>query len=416
MQQKVGLRQLFRKCVAFMKGISWRSYIRLMAILLVLGTLTAGTVGLVLKKKRQLKQAPRPGRQPRTVTVVAAEQGTLTEAKHYLAVVEPARKSVLSAQVTAQVRKMCKDEGDSVEAGETLVLLDDREVWHRLKVLAAQIEEARADIDSNKATVEALESMWTYQKTELERAETLVKKGVLTPAELDKRRTLEAEARGKLQAARNRTTAIRKRIASLEEQKSESKTRLTYHEITSPYGGVVSTCYVEPGDLAAPQRPLIKVEDTSSLKLSFDIPQTDLPAVKIDLPIRFRVHGTDRAAMLSTLFPSLNKARMRRAEARLTGDVRQGLLPGSYLSVFVITDTLRGVTLVPRSSLIDSPKGAPYVFVVQDGHLQARNVEVLGHTDGQTAVKGVQPGELVVLHTFLGWAQLTSGEKVEAIP
>jgi len=70
---------------------------------------------------------------------------------------------------------------------------------------------------------------------------------------------------------------------------------------------------------------------------------------------------------------------------------------------------------VPRSSLIKSPEGEDHVFVVKAGRLEARAVRVLGYTDDRAAVEGVEPGEDVVWNTFLGWARLSSGEKVEAV-
>jgi hypothetical protein len=47
--------------------------------------------------------------------------------------------------------------------------------------------------------------------------------------------------------------------------------------------------------------------------------------------------------------------------------------------------------------------------------LAARSVKVLGSSGDEVAVEGVQAGEQVVLSTFLGWAQLASGRKVEVM-
>jgi multidrug efflux pump subunit AcrA (membrane-fusion protein) len=91
------------------------------------------------------------------------------------------------------------------------------------------------------------------------------------------------------------------------------------------------------------------------------------------------------------------------------------LKPGAYLSLTVVLDTLRGVTLVPRSSLIPSPDGQKHVFTVEKGQLEPRPVEVLGASGGRIAVAGIDPGVRLVENTFLGWARLSSGEKVEAV-
>jgi multidrug efflux pump subunit AcrA (membrane-fusion protein) len=115
------------------------------------------------------------------------------------------------------------------------------------------------------------------------------------------------------------------------------------------------------------------------------------------------------------MHPSLNKARMMRAEVRLQDRAERGLDPGMYVPVSVVLDILRDATLVPRSSLIPSPEGQKHVFAVKDGRLEPRPVEVLGASGDRAAVAGIDPGASVVENTFLGWARLSSGEKVEAV-
>ena len=107
---------------------------------------------------------------------------------------------------------------------------------------------------------------------------------------------------------------------------------------------------------------------------------------------------------------------MLRAEARLSGGKEKGLLPGAHVSVSVVLNERAGVTLVPTSSLIGSPQGGSHVFVVEKNRLSAQAVTLLGRVGDEVAVEGVQPGVRVVRNTFLGWARLASGEKVEAVP
>jgi hypothetical protein len=55
------------------------------------------------------------------------------------------------------------------------------------------------------------------------------------------------------------------------------------------------------------------------------------------------------------------------------------------------------------------------VFVVRDGQLEARPVNVVGSSGDDVAVEGLEAGQEVVLSTFLGWATLSSGQKVEVM-
>jgi multidrug efflux pump subunit AcrA (membrane-fusion protein) len=172
---------------------------------------------------------------------------------------------------------------------------------------------------------------------------------------------------------------------------------------------------VDEGDMATPGKALLEIEDRSELKLSFDVPQEDLPQVREGLPVRFRSNGKKRTAEVTLLHPSLNRARMMRAEVRLSGSPPENLSTGAYVPASVIVDSLSDVALVPRSSVIESPSGEAYVFVVRDGTLHKEQVERLGAADDTIAVKGVQAGARVVRDTYLSWARLSAGEKVEAV-
>jgi len=201
----------------------------------------------------------------------------------------------------------------------------------------------------------------------------------------------------------------------MKSQVNELNTRKGYCAIASPFNAVVTHRYVDPGDQAAPGKTLLRVEDRSSLKLAFDIPQQDVAHVQAGMAVRFAGPDGQRDAAIAHLFPSLNVARMLRAEVLLEGASTEGLHCGAYLPVTVILETRDQVTLVPASALVESPQGRPYVFVVTEGKVQPVEVTILGHSDDETAVDGLSPGTEVVVSTFLGWSRLSTGLSVEAI-
>jgi RND family efflux transporter MFP subunit len=392
-----------------------KTLLRIALALLVVGGLVTGAVLLVQHKKRLLEAAPTFGLDPRPVTVARAETGTLVRTREYLAVVEAIREATVSARVTAAVQEVRVDEGDTVEVGNVLVVLDSAEVKQQAAALEARIEEAQADLAGSEATVGALESSLAFWQAETERHRALAEQEAIPKSEAERTAEKTAEVQGNLEAARRKVEAVRHRIASLRQQKEELATRLGYYRIRSPYAGVVTERLADPGDLAAPGKPLLEIEDRGGLRLAFDVPQDDLPEVKRGLEVTFSGGGETQTVPITLMHPSLNKARMMRAEARLSAEAQSNFSTGAYVSVSVVLGREEGVTLVPRSSLIESPEGKAHVFVVKDGRLAARPVQVLGYTDDRVAVEGVEPGEDVVRNTFLGWARLSAGEPVEAV-
>ncbi len=389
--------------------------IRILIVLVVVTALVLGGMSLVKHKKQELAAAPKYGMQPTPVRVAAARRGDLRETRDYLAVVEPIQVADVSARLTATVEKVLHDENEQVKAGEALVILDARQIEESIAAAKAQVEQAQADFASNEATVNSLAKTVAYWEREAQRDKTLADKGAIPGAQAEGTVDKADGARGRLDAARQKSAAIERLIESLQRKHAELETTLGYCTIRSPFDGIVSHRRVDPGDLAVPGKSLMVVEDRSQLRLGFDVPQQDLPEVHEGLAVEYSAAQENREVRLSHLFPSLNAGRMLRAEVYLKGCETDGLSPGAYVPLRVVLGTSKDVTLVPDTAVVESPDGQAHVFVVRDHHLEARSVNILGSSADEVAVDGVQAGEQVVLSTFLGWAQLASGQAVEAI-
>ena len=390
--------------------------LRLLIVIAVVGGLVLGARVLIARKKAELAKAPKYDVGPMPVYVVAAKQGTLIEKRDYLAVVEPIRIANISARLTATVEEVLCDEGDVVHSGDVLITLDGREIRDDIASVQAQIEQARADLASNESTVASLVESVAYWDREAKRDASLAEKGHIAGAQAEATADKANTFQGKLDAARSKSTAIKHLTESLNQKKSQLETRLGYCTIRSPYDGLVTSRLVDPGDLALPGKTLIVVEDRSELKLAFDVPQQDLPRVGEGLDVTFAVGDAARKAQLSHLYPSLNLARMLRAEVFLSSRQAQGLARcGAYVPISVVIGRTEGVMLVPGNCVVEGPKGKAHVFVVRNGILAHLTVQVLGSSGDSVAVKGIKPGEQIVTNTFLGWARLSAGRKAEVV-
>lgn len=394
---------------------SLKTLVRPLLFLVVVAGLIGGGVMLVQRKKQQLEEAPEFGMKSRPVTVSTVERGSLNVERHYLAVVEPHRTAHLTARVTAPVVEVRYDEGERVTAATVLVKLDGTEIQHRIEGVLAQVRQARADLAANEETIGALTSSLKYYESEARRYRRLAREDAVSRSDAEKANEQFSEVQGRVNAAKKTSESINHRIQSLQQQKQEFQTRLRYYTIEAPFDGVVAERLVDPGDMASPQKTLVTLEEQDALKLSFDVPQQDLAGVEEGAGIHFKAGGTSHQSEISLMYPSLDKAHMKRAEARLKPEVGAQLDSGAYVPVSVVIDRHKDVALLPRSTLIRSPGGQRHVFVVEKGHLTSRPVEVMGFTDDRAAVRGVTSGSQVVRNTFLGWARLSSGDRVEAV-
>ncbi|MFN2352946.1 MAG: efflux RND transporter periplasmic adaptor subunit [Desulfopila sp.] len=392
-----------------------KSWVRIGLLLLVIIVLIGGGGFLIKQKKQELSQATPYGEQPRPVTVVKVKKGDLRIENTYLAVIEPFEEGRISARVTAEVKQVLVDEGDRVQDGSVLAKLDAEEIKHRIASAEAAVEQARADLKAGRATVQALQTSNEYWQAEKERDRILTGRGALSQAQAEKTAEKTASVKGAFIAAQQRYRAIQKQIEALEQQKAELTARRGYYTLTSPFSGRVSERKVDAGDMTAPGRELLVIQNQNRLKISFDVPQKDLPEVTTGNVVGFSANGHSQEASITVMHPSLDKAGMLRAEAWPDRQAAAGLTPGAYLPVTVSIQILGNVILVPESTLITGPAGKHHVFTAKNGSLTAKPVEILGRAGDRAAVKGIDSGTRVVENTFLGWAVLSSGQKVEAV-
>jgi RND family efflux transporter MFP subunit len=390
--------------------------IKTIVIVVIVAATVTGAILLVRHRKAALATAPRFQIAPLPIHTAPARTGTLERVREYLAVVEPALAATLSPRLTATIEGVHVQEGDKVAAEQLLVTLDGQEIRDSIASLEAQIDQMQAEWAANEATVSALAGSLEYWSRESERIAQLQAGGAATPSDVEAARERVNEITGRLESARLKSRALEHQATSFRRRLAESQTRLGYCSIVSPFDGVVSRREVDPGDLAVPGRALLTVEDQSRLKLAFDIPQQDVPQVRIGMGLSYTSpRGVQRQAAIRTLFPSLNHARMQRAETTLDGELANELVSGAYVSISLLLEREEGVTFVPTSAIAESPDRQPHVFVVEQGRLRAVPVRIIGHQKDETAVEGVEPGTRVVVSTFLGWSTLSSGLPAEVL-
>jgi len=145
---------------------------------------------------------------------------------------------VLTAQVTDTVRRADFEDGDFVEAGTILVELTNQEE-------EALLAEARANL------VDA--------QTQLARLVELSEHGLAPKSDLDIATSREAATKARLDTV----------LARLED-------RL----ILAPFAGVLGFRQISPGTLVTPTTPITTLDDISTIKLDFTVPEKFLGAMK----------------------------------------------------------------------------------------------------------------------------------------
>jgi len=221
----------------------------------------------------------------------------------------------VSARTTGTIVELAAEEGAPVRAGDVLARLDTTameleiaQAEHNVAVLQAQLALLLAgareeDLRQARATVDQAQESLDLARRSLERTEQLHAGGSATSSELDRVRTEYEVARSRLaaaQAALDRLVAYVRpeelRVAEAQLAGARSavdriQNRIADATLRSPIDGTVLTRVREPGEFVAPGSPLYTVADLSTVTLTVYIPETALPAVRLNQRARVTVDG-----------------------------------------------------------------------------------------------------------------------------
>ncbi len=295
---------------------------------------------------------------PRSAIAVTTSIASLVERgafERLPGTVRAERHVTLQARVPGVISHIAATPGAVVAAGAVLVEMKALEI-------EAQRDQAKA------VAVQAA--------ADFERAQILFKKQVLTRAEFD---ATQARAAGSAAAA------------------AAAEIMVGYTQMTAPFAGVVVRKYVEIGDLLAPGRPVIDLEDPSSLRLEVEVPESLAGTVTMGTTLRVQIDaaGLDIEAPVVEVSPAADPV-SRSVLVKLTlPSATPGLRSGQFGRASIATAGGQ-MLAVPTTALIQRGQ-LDAIYVVQDGIARLRLVR-LGGSQGEftTLRAGVVAGETVV--------------------
>ncbi len=283
-------------------------------------------------------------------------------------VIEAVNQATVSAQTSGRVAAILVDVNDFVPAGAVIMRLRSTEQRAGLQQAEAGLVEARA---------RAAEAQTNY-----ERVADMYQRKVVSKAQYD-------------QALANRDAATA-RLTAAEAGLSSAREGVGYTEITAPYAGVVTKRLVEVGELVTPGRPLMTGLSLRDLRVSLNVPQSVVGAVRRIGKAAIYTGDHRVEATKITIFPeAATPSSTFRARIDLPPNAAE-LSPGMYVKVGLVIGEAQRL-LVPASALVQrSEVTAVYVVNDRTGTTELRYLRT-GHRFGERVeiLAGLAPGERV---------------------
>ena len=239
------------------------------------------------------------------------------------------------AKVEGEVREISFEEGDEVQKGDVLAVLDGERLRLELNESRARLEKMRSDFKRNK---------------------DLREKGLLSEGEYEKLRyDLEA-----LEASFN--------LASLE---------LDYTRIRAPIDGVVSERYIKVGNTIRVGDPVFRVTSFDPLVAYLHVPEREYRQISAGQPVAIDIDALAGQRIIAAVTRVSPVVDPETGTFKITIEIRdeeRRIKPGMFGRMSIVHDVHENALQVPRSAIIED-MGNETVFIVEDGKAVRRIVQ-----------------------------------------
>lgn len=348
--------------------------IALAGMLAVLGAVSCGN-----------GQSIEEGPTPVMVEVAAAE--TISRTVFAPCRLEAASEAVVSVSTPSMVEDVLVQPGDTVEAGQRMLLLKTDDMQ-------------RAGVLSAAATLAAAEASREYFRSSLQRAEELRAEGAMSESEFQSR---AAEASSAEAAYTGALAGYSAALVSMDAGYVEA-----------PFHGVVGRVLATVGNPAA--GPLLTVFSADAFRASLLVAPRHLPGLSQGIPAVFTTDhypGSLFPGAVVAVAPAADPVSGLVAVTAQFTDTTGRLVPGLSGMVMLSLETRTEAPVLGENALTPLGDGIWEATLVENGTAVKVNV-ITGISNGSRheITSGIQPGDSVITR---GHSLVSHGEPVEAV-
>ena len=324
---------------------------------------------------------------PETVRSVPVFQVQLLDSPDLLEAVgtiRAAQTSQLASQTMGNIVELRAHEGDRVQRGQVLAIIDDAQP-------RAAVDRATAGENAAQQEVAASDSDLALAQSTLTRYQTLYDRKSASPQEFD-------EVKARYQAAVAHRDMTRADQAQAKAALAQAYTSLSYTRILAPFDGVITEKKADPGMLASPGLPVFTIEGLGHYRLEVAINENDLRYVRMGEQVPVIVDALEtpeqrgKVVQIEPAADSGSRSFLVKIELPPDARLRSGLFGRAQLS-----RGNRSALLIPQTAVVDRGQ-LQGVFVLDQNSVATLRYITLGKTAGSAVevLAGLQSGERLV--------------------
>lgn len=368
------------------------------------------------------KHAPQRGPVALDVEAAPAQRQNIATYLTLDGQVAPLEESTLSFQQSGPISAIYVNQGDRVNAGELIAKIDDSTLRAQLAQVEAQIAQASSQAQSSAMNVPITQQQTSQAvasakaalasaKLTYDQDAQLFKQGYVSQSQLEQARAQYVQAQSQYNTAvanqgstgiqSSNAAAAQAAVKSAQAQANVLKTEIGQTALYAPFDGVVTARLMDPGAMASPGNPVLKVSKVNTVWVNVNVPDVDLAYVHSGTAVQFTASQLGSRPFTGTI-ATVNAVPTQGTlsyQARIRQPNPDAALRGGMLvSVTIEKGRHNNAIVVPRQAVAQTDQGSNVFVVGADHKAKEVPVQVGLQTDTLSEVRSpeIKPGTLVI--------------------
>ena len=201
-----------------------------------------------------------------------------------------ATETTVSAEQSGTLLNFALEEGDDVEAGQEIGLIDTTQIWLKIRQATATKAVYQSQKPDLQKQIAVTRQQLAKAKTEQQRYRELVNDGAAPAKMLDDAtsqvQVLQRQLDAQVSTLNTQLSTLNSQMSATDVQTSQLRDQLQKCHIKSPAAGTVLEKYVERGEFVSPGKPLFKMGEVKQMFLRAYVTSAQLQSIKIGQAVK----------------------------------------------------------------------------------------------------------------------------------
>jgi len=305
--------------------------------------------------------------------------------------------AAIAAKIAANILEVRAQTGDHVQAGQTLIVLDRRDLEANLGRSEAARAEAESAIDETENAIAAARANFELARVTHKRFQDLLANASVSQQEFDESQARLRSAGATLEMAASKRRQVGARRSQADAEIAAARVALGYATLTAPFAALVTERKADPGSLATPGAPLLTLEREGNPRLEASTDESRLHLVRVGESVAVEIDGLNRSVTgrVAEVVPSVDAATRSftvKIDLPVLPDLRSGMFGRAGFAA-----GQRGALMVPQSAVLERGQ-IRSVYVIEGDVARLRLVTLGEGRDGRREVlSGLTAGERIIV-------------------